>query len=549
LSHLGDPADLRAALLASRVVGRGGASETFPLVLDDAGRLYLQRYYDYECRLARRLLRTRPPATHPSDDDPAALRPALDAHFGADGGGDEPDWQKLAAALALRGRLTVISGGPGTGKTTTVVALLACLLEGDPGCRIALAAPTGKAAARMTEAIAQRAARLPEAIRRAMPRDAATVHRLLEAGPRGFGRHAGNLLAIDVLVVDEASMLDLALATRLLEAVPDAARIVLLGDKDQLAAVETGSVFGELSADTTLSAACRARLGALTGIAPARIVPPAPAQPSVLHDCAIWLRRSYRFGTDSAIARLAAAIREGAGDRAVAGAGLMFDNASAALDFALQGHAAFLDSVREGASAQAVHAAFARFRVLAALREGPRGAVALNAEIERRFRAALGPLDHTPRSPWYPGRPVLVRRNDAVARLFNGDIGIALPDDAGAIEVVFAGSDGGLRRIAPVRLPEHETAFAMTVHKAQGSEFDGVLVVLPERENRVLSRELLYTAVTRARSDVRLWATEAVLVGAIGATTPRHSGLLARLAEASIQRDPAPVPQAAGKLP
>ncbi|MBK6865753.1 MAG: exodeoxyribonuclease V subunit alpha [Ideonella sp.] len=533
LRALGDDAPaLRDALLASGTVGSAQAPGACPLVLDDDGRLYLQRYFDYERRLAARLVRLAANPERPPLDAPA-LRASLDARFGSAVAGAEPDWQKLAAALALRGRLTIISGGPGTGKTTTVVALLACLIEQQPGCRIALAAPTGKAAARMTEAIAQRAQLLPPALRSAMPADAATVHRLLEAGPAGFGRHAGRPLAIDVLIVDEASMLDLALATQLLEAVPEAARVVLLGDKDQLAAVESGAVFAELSADPSLSDACRAELAALTGTPAAAIVPPPAARTTALADSTVWLRRNYRFGADSAVARLAEAINAGDGDAALDSAGPLLDGSAATLAHALDGYAPLLKAVLDGAPAEEVHAAFARYRVLAALRDGPRGVAGLNARIEQAVRGALGALDGAPRSPWYPGRPVLVRRNDALLKLFNGDIGIALPTAAdGALEVVFQRADGSLRRIAPARVPEHETAFGMTVHKAQGSEFDAVLVVLPEQAaSRVLTRELVYTAVTRARSAVTLCAGPVVLAAAVGRTTQRRSGLLARLRE------------------
>ena len=178
-------------------------------------------------------------------------------------------------------------------------------------------------------------------------------------------------------------------------------------------------------------------------------------------------------------------------------------------------------------------AAFAAFRVLCAVRDGPRGVVGINADITRRARTALPPHGAEEASPWYVGRPVLVLRNDYVLKLFNGDIGIALPDESGQLMVFFADSDAGFRAVAPVRLPHHETAFAMTVHKSQGSEFDEVLVMLPEQRSRVLTRELLYTAVTRARSSVTVCATANVLSATIATTTQRHSGLLARLRECS----------------
>ena len=213
--------------------------------------------------------------------------------------------------------------------------------------------------------------------------------------------------------------------------------------------------------------------------------------------------------------------------------------AAAAAQAMEAGYADYVAAVATGESdVAAVSAAFGRFRVLCAVREGPRGVLALNAEMTRRFRAALhqpAAVDGPGGSPWFAGRPVLVLSNDHVLRLFNGDIGIALPDAGGELLVHFPDSaaPGGFRAIAPVRLPRHETAFAMTVHKSQGSEFDGVLVMLPEQRSRVLTRELLYTAITRARRRVTLVAAPAVLEAAIAASTQRHSGLLARLAEAA----------------
>ncbi len=549
----GGPADAagwRQTLLASGIVGTPEAPASFPLILDVGDRLYLHRYFDYERRLAARLMRaqrgneTAPPPGEGAADE--ALRSRLAELFAANQArpGGEPDWQKIATALALRGRLAIVSGGPGTGKTTTVVNLLACLIAQDPHCRIALAAPTGKAAARMTDAIRQRAAHLPEAIRSRLPGESFTIHRLLGVTPAagGFVHHAGNPLAIDALVVDEASMLDLALATKLLEAVPPTARIVLLGDKDQLAAVESGAVFAELGADPSLSEACREDLSTLCKVPAEEMVTPPPIEASALRDAVVWLRHNFRFAPDSGIGRLATCINAGSVDDALAwlrAAGergvLWIDDTapvSAVIERVMDGYAPFLARVR-GASVDraAIADAFARFRVLCAVREGARGVEAVNAEAARRFRRALGTLDRDARSAWYPGRPVLVLRNDYVLKLFNGDIGITLPDESGELMVFFAQTDGSLRAIAPLRLPAHETAFAMTVHKAQGSEFDAVLVLLPAQRSRVLTRELLYTAVTRAREGVTLCAGAAVLAGAIETSTRRHSGLLARLRE------------------
>ncbi|MFZ2651755.1 MAG: exodeoxyribonuclease V subunit alpha [Burkholderiaceae bacterium] len=551
-----DIESLRASLLASSLVGTPEAPGAKPLILDAQDRLYLHRYFDYERRLAKRLMHAAGAAPVLPD---AAARERLNEIFQSNAAGlDGPvDWQKLAAALALRQRFTVISGGPGTGKTSTLVNLLACLIAQDPDCRIALAAPTGKAAARMTQAIRLRAQRLPRAISDRLPAEAFTIHRLLGVIP-GLGRFmhdAGHQLAIDVLVVDEASMLDLALATQLFEAVPGTARIILLGDKDQLASVESGAVFSELSADPTLSDACRNALAGLLGLPAEQIAPPDSAQTSVLHDSVVWFTQNFRFAADSGIARLAADVNAARSKEAIArlrggaDASLRWaDDAGrvpgeAAWQYLLQGYQPYFEAVRrDPADRGAVAEAFASFRALCALREGPRGVLAVNERVTRHARdnlaALLAARGIDAQSEWYPGRPVMVLRNDYVHKLFNGDIGIALPavadDSSEGLMVYFPDGASGFRAIAPLRLPAHETAFAMTVHKAQGSEFDEVFVLLPEQRSRVLTRELLYTALTRARKRITLCSGAEVLGAAIDCPTRRHGGLLARLRECAV---------------
>jgi len=542
-----DKAALREALLASHLVGTPQQSGSKPLILDEEGRLYLHRYFDYEQRLASRLMRA---ARLPAREVSASLKDRLSTLFQPLPGDTEVNWQKIAAALALRQGLTIISGGPGTGKTTTVVNLLACLIEQDADCRIALAAPTGKAAARMTEAIRQRSQHLPPALREKLPTESFTVHRLLRFNP-GTGRfvhNARNPLAIDVLIVDEASMLDLALAAKLLEAVPATARIILLGDKDQLAAVESGAVFAELCADPSITRACRADLAGACGLSAERIAPPAPTRPSALHDAAVWLTRNYRFAADSAIGRLAADVNAGRAEEAVVwlrqGADSSVDwqepstgeSASTSIAAILKGYAAYFETVRrDPIDVQAIIRAFDGFRVLCAVRDGPQGVEAVNDAVTRHAVKLLHDVntayqrDDRFQSAWYPGRPVMVLRNDYVLKLFNGDIGIALPDGSGDLMVFFPDGEKGWRPIAPVRMPVHETAFATTVHKAQGSEFDQVLVLLPRHQSRVVTRELLYTAVTRAKARIVLCGSEEVLSIAIGQQTVRRSGLLDRL--------------------
>lgn len=542
---------LRACLLSSSVVGTAENPGANPLILDEDDRLYLHRYFDYECRLARRLMQPRSP--FPAYDP--ALQARLASLFGSKAPlpPGRPDWQKLAAALSLLSPLTIISGGPGTGKTTTVVNLLACLLEQNLSCRIALAAPTGKAAARMQEAIRLRAGHLPVEIQARLPSESFTIHRLLGTSGSGksFRYHAEAPLPIDVLVVDEASMLDLGLATKLFEAVPTSARIILLGDKDQLAAVEAGAIFSELSCDPTLSLSYIAALAQLTQIPAPTIQPAPPSKVSALQDSVIWFSENFRFSERSGIGRLAALINAGEDTSAshfletncdasitwLSADGLELDPAS--LSAMRQGYHAYLEAIqRNDSSPGALFEAFGAFRVLCAVHDTPRGTTAINLHISQAMRAATcAQADTTPASAWYRGRPIMVLRNDYALQIFNGDIGIALPDADGVMMVYFPDGAAGFRAIAPVRLPEHDTAYAMTVHKSQGSEFEKVMVVLPAQSHRVLSRELLYTAVTRARSNVTLIASAPVLAETIRTTTVRHSGLIARLAQAQIRSD------------
>jgi exodeoxyribonuclease V alpha subunit len=498
--------ELRKALLASRIVSEPDSQETLPLVLDASNRLYLRRYYDYELRLASQLARRAVSV----NQQPLQLR--LDE-----------DSQRIAVDLAMRRRLAVISGGPGTGKTTTVALLLDRILAENPEARIALAAPTGKAAARLLDTLRERTLHLPEDVRARLPAESHTIHRLLgvTSEPGRFRHDSARPLALDVLVVDEASMLDLSLAVHLIEAVPEGARLVLLGDKDQLAAVEAGSIFAELAA----------------------------REGSRLADCVVWLSESYRFPPSSGIGRLAADINAGEPDRAL---GWMTSDANesvrwiddagtdtgvATRNCVLQGYDAYIDAVRNNCDDKAaVFRAFDSFRVLCAVRESPRGVRAVNSLLARHVRTSLDhPLDPGGRSLWYPGRAVMVVRNDYVLGIFNGDTGICLPNADGTPGVWFADREGAFRAIAPARLPEHEDAWAITVHKAQGSEFDTLLFVLPANDSPVMTRELLYTAVTRARRHVTLSGSAEAFRAACLRRTARHTGLLEKINEAAGQ--------------
>lgn len=547
-----DPAQARALLLGSGLVGTTDAPGACPWLIDPQQRLYLLRDFDHERQLAARLVQL---GSVPPTPVSASAAQQLRALFAIDPAAPRPDWQAVAAALALRGRLSVISGGPGTGKTTTVARLLACLLVQQPGARIALAAPTGKAAARLAQALQERAAELTPEMRAQMPAAATTVHRLLGATPTGFEHTRERPLPIDILVVDEASMLDLALARRLFDAVPDHARVILLGDRDQLASVESGAVFAELSASAQLSPACRGEIAGLCGWPAELLDTPGDEAPAALPDSAVWLRESHRFAAGSGIAMLAQAVQANHGDQALqqlarardaqvgsSSALRWLDDGSRALEattaqWLCEAWQPYVDAVREHADdPAAMHSALARQRVLCAVREGPRGVQGLNDLLSQHLRRQLG----CGQAPYFVGQPVLVLRNDPLLRLFNGDIGIVLPTASGELTAVFIDAADaavpGARSIALARLPEHSTAFAMTVHKAQGSEFDHTIIVLPDRAHRVLSRQWLYTAVTRARQQVSVVADAPTLRASIAHSTRRHGGLLARIAET---REPA----------
>ncbi len=537
----------RSALCHSPLVGQPGDHQ--PLILDHHDRLYLYRYWHYEHRLAQQL-RTLAAAPAPAIDS-ARLRADLQHYFGPPGA--QPNGQKIAAATVVLRRFCVISGGPGTGKTSTVLKVLALLLKHSPPPVIALAAPTGKAAARMHAAITQALRTLDVApeLHAALPSRAQTLHRLLGPLPDGvnFRHHRANPLPLDVLIVDEASMIDLALMSKLVDALPSSARLVLLGDKDQLASVEAGAVLGDICTSTQgISAAFHARLSEVT----AEPLPAPRAKATPLHDSVVSLSHSYRFGADSGIGRLARAINDGKPQSVMTllthkrHADIRWRDLSGpavvtklALRLA-EGFAPYLRLLAAGADAEAIVAAFERFRVLCALRHGPFGVSGLNRAIERELqRRQLIPTRLYPSDGlWYRGRPVLITRNHDALQLYNGDIGLALPDADGQLRVAFPSASGALRYVLPSRLPEHDTVFAMTIHKSQGSEFDQVLVILPPDDTPILGRELLYTAITRARQEVELWATPQSVRAAVGRRVERASGLHEQLRVGSYSRLP-----------
>lgn len=527
----GDASGWQAQLMASPAVSDGESAT--PLILRD-GRLYLNRMWHNEQVVARFFSEANAPLIL----DEALLTQTLAGLFPHS---NDVDWQKVAAAVALTRRIAVISGGPGTGKTTTVAKLLAALIQmaGESRCRIRLAAPTGKAAARLSESLggALRQLNLSDAQKAMLPTDAGTLHRLLGAQPgsQRMRYHAGNPLHLDVLVVDEASMIDLPMMARLIDALPPHGRVIFLGDRDQLASVEAGAVLGDICAwaGAGYTPARAAELSRLTGA----VVPAGEGGVAgSLRDSLCLLQKSYRFGSASGIGQLAAAVNRGDrnGLEAVFAHGYSdisrqslhtTEAYQAMLDAAESGYDRYLSLLHERASPESLLAAFGEFQLLCALREGPWGVSGLNTQLEQqllRQRKIYQPRH----SRWYEGRPVMIARNDSALGLYNGDIGIAL-DRGQGLRVWFPLADGTIKSVQPSRLPEHDTTWAMTVHKSQGSEFDHAALILPSQRTPVVTRELVYTAITRARRQLSLYADPQILTQAIATRTERRSGLAA----------------------
>lgn len=506
----------RAAGLQSDVLSR-------PLVMDELGRLYLSRYFEHEQILAHGLvglLDARRGVETPPDD---WMEKRLDVYF-PPGDAWTDALQREAARLSLTSRLAVISGGPGTGKTSTVVKILALLGDqaealGKTAPHVQLLAPTGKAAARMMEATLQALERLdlPEERRRRMLGEASTIHRALGVfpdNPTRYRRGPEQRLRADVVIVDEASMIDLALMRHLCQALKQDARLILLGDRHQLASVEAGSVMAELCDELS-------HQGAM-----------------------VELARSFRFAEGSGIASLAQSVKEGDARACVT----VLKSGREDLAY----HAGVSDPAQSDAlrklvveryrtalsagGARQVLAALSGFRVLCAHRRGRFGVEAQNATIANwlveagvvpREARVSGDSRGAGRGPeaFYRGRPILITENDYGLGLHNGDVGIIWPNDEGKLAVAVIDEGDALRWLSPAQLPAHETAFALTIHKSQGSEYGEVAVILPDHGSPLLSRELVYTAVTRARTRVHLFGEETALVVAASQSVVRHSGL------------------------
>ncbi|OLQ93929.1 exodeoxyribonuclease V subunit alpha [Vibrio ponticus] len=474
------------------------------------------------------------------------------------------NWQKVAAAIALTKRFAVISGGPGTGKTTTVTKLLAALIEqaqnSESGVNVVptikLVAPTGKAAARLTESIGKAVAELPVSpeLKAAIPTESSTLHRLLGALPNSveFRHNQANPLHLDILVVDEASMVDLSMMYKLVDALPKHARVILLGDKDQLASVEAGAVLGDICSfhQYGYSSQQGELIAQLTGF---NTLAQSQQKGSQVGDSLCMLQKSYRFDARSGIGQLAKAVNAGSGFKYdavwqrdfadITQYPLDMQHYNQLIQTMVSEYSVYLKRIAKRevnpqteqlesvtALAKAGLDAFAGCRLLCAIREGDFGVTGLNQRIERALVARK--LVQTQDELWYHGRPVMITRNDHALGLYNGDIGICIWDDSleePRLKVFFELPDGSVKSVLPSRVPEHETAYAMTIHKSQGSEFEFTLMILPKEFSPILTRELIYTGITRAKKRLAMYVQPDVVKRGIKVMTERASGLVERL--------------------
>lgn len=557
----------------------GAPNSSAPLVLDGS-LLYLRRHWRSEQQISEAIqARCRPldvSAKNAADISTQIFADDASSGSNVSGENNADTWQKTAALNCALHQFGVITGGPGTGKTWTVTRMLSLhlLLAQQAGKnlpRIAMAAPTGKAAARLTEALQSALPHMSVAddIRAALPDEAVTLHRLLAMGMNGQpGYHRQRTLPFDVIVIDEASMIDVGLMAQLVDALDQHTALYLVGDRDQLASVQAGSVFADVCgpAANIFSADVAERL-AQAGCDTL----PTDENVSAVDSAVVRLQKVHRFAGDSAIATLAEACRsnnveavtalqhaqlseqkEGEQteseltwlmanvEAGAADAAINTDTKQSAAEIIVQTmlahYAALIDAAANGESPAALLKQFSQFRALAATRRGPLGIEQLNAAFEQQLQRQHG---FAP-DQWFPGKAVLLKHNDWNMRLFNGDIGIAVMDteqsDANQpngsrdqIRIAFPAADGGIKLIAPTRLPAYEPAWAMTIHKSQGSEFDHVLLILPEQDSPVLTRELLYTGITRARTKLTLAASDEQLRMCFEKPVYRASGLYERL--------------------
>lgn len=514
----------------------GAAHQQQPLILDN-GFLYLQRYWLYETQLAQ-LLAEKAAVDLPLDK--GQLHTDLALLFATEQG--EIDWQKVAVCLAASKALCVITGGPGTGKTTTVTRLMALvqsqsLKQNNKLLDIQLVAPTGKAAARLGESIIQAKQKLPEALQKGLPDSCSTIHRLLGVKPNSpyFAHDQHSPLHLDMLIVDEASMVDLPLMAKLFQALPEHCRIVLLGDKEQLASVEVGNVLGDMCQHIHLEQQYSAPQAQLIGELSGYHLPATQQVSSLLSDNLVMLRKSHRFSANSGIGQLAHRVNRGEVSQSLA----LLKSTAEDLHWYAQaeykqllaalhsGYKAYFAAIKQSDKRKAFKLLAAQ-QVLCATRKGQWGVEQLNLLIETEL--SKQGLIKQPQG-LYAGKPVMLKENEHNLQLFNGDIGIVLPDEnqQGLLKVWFVASDGELRSFLPGRLPAFDTVYAMTIHKSQGSEFEQVFLCFDPQQSQILSRELIYTGITRAKQAVSIFASQQTLAAGIQKACDRGSGLAQRL--------------------
>ncbi len=495
----------QSRLKQSNVVGAG--DDYRPLILDDNGLLYLYRYWHDEQNSAREIKQRHAVIAL---QDAETVKQAFDVWPSII---DGIDWQKVAVLMALTRQFCVISGGPGTGKTTIVLRLLQSLFQQNSHYRIALAAPTGKAAARLQYVITDKEHDTIQV---------KTLHRLLGISPNNEqGRYnAERPLPFDVIIVDEASMIDISLMAKLLQALAPTTRLVLLGDSQQLASVESGAVLANLCQTAMTFNADFVQLA--NDVLDVDLSEYQSRDNSALNSV-VKLQHSYRFDENSLVGQLAYAIQAGKADEVIqllADAGPTAWQQEDDLKQLISGYQAYFDAVMSRADALSCIQAFEIYRVLCAVKQGAQSVEAVNRTIER-YIAKMGWRSH---HDFYHGRPIMITQNDYRQQLFNGDTGLILKNETGQLQACFL-VDDELRWVDLIRLPAHETAFATTIHKSQGSEYDHVCVLLPQEDTAILNRELLYTAITRAKKDVFVLANEGIVRKTVITQHERESGL------------------------
>lgn len=548
----------------------------YPLVVMQ-GRLYFSRYWFYQQQVFFSISSRLSNHTAHSIDQ-VELGKTLQLLFPEPSTSQQPNWQMLAATNACLNRFSVITGGPGTGKTTTVTRLLAALISQQPDLRIALAAPTGKAAARLVESILAAKSQLAQtfALAEKIPVTSFTLHRLLGWRPSGFSYNHKKTLPYDLVIIDEASMVDLPMMAQLMEALGEHTRLILLGDKDQLASVEAGSVLGDLCDSGVrvngyhahgLHEARAQLLEDICGLTSKALSPYIESNAPLMANSLTQLRVSHRFTSDSGIGKLAAAVNAGQFDQVLhsfkqfddirsytcLAVPYSKDNSEITIEAeqawqqqVINGYGHYLTAIERGENPYQVLQLFNEFQLLCALRQGSSGLLALNERVQKLLQGrGLLSIEQgsvsTEQNRWYVGRPVMISQNDYELNLFNGDIGIAMmvagSDGKPELRVCFVAEitnkdnerneaeERKVRQLLPTRLPSHETAFAMTVHKSQGSEFSDVALVLPDKHSPVISRELIYTAITRGKKSFSLYSNEEVLNAGVRARIERASGL------------------------